>query len=61
MKKRETFSAFYQKQTTLCTSPAIQGDLQMNLEMLDLDPGLVSHSICCCIQEQSCVIISSLF
>lgn len=39
MKKRETFSAVYQKQTTLCISPAIQGDLQMNLEVLDLDLG----------------------
>lgn len=39
MKKRETFSAVFQKQTTLCTSPAIQGDLQMNLEVLDLAPG----------------------
>lgn len=26
-----------------------------------LGPGSVSHSICCCIQEQSCVIISKLF
>lgn len=39
MKKRETFSAVYQKQTTLCTPPAIQGDLKMNSEVLDLDLG----------------------
>lgn len=38
MKKRETFSVVFQKQTTLCISPAIQGDLQMNLEVLDLAP-----------------------